>query len=89
MNLTILPDAATEDVKDIENIIKNIDDSMKELDAVFKKIIPERLETDWANKLKENWDRFYDGTIKDSMYGMQSSANNLKRAIDAALEYNK
>jgi hypothetical protein len=89
MNLTILPDAALEDAKQIEEIISKIDESMKILDGEIKRIIPEHLETDWSNNLRDRWAQFYDGTVKDSMSAMQESAESLKRAVDAAIAYNK
>ncbi len=89
MNLTIVPGAATEDVKQIEEIIRTIDESMKKLDATISKLIPSGVETDWSIELKERWERFYNESIKDGMAAMQLSASNLQRAVDAALEYNK
>ncbi len=89
MNLTIRPEAATEDAKNIEEIIATIDSSMKELNEVIKRLIPERLETEWSNRLAENWQHFYNETIQDSMIAMQQSSESLKRAVEAALAYNK
>ena len=89
MNLTILPDAATEDAKQIEDIIRKIDESMKVLDGEIKRIVPDHVETEWSNSLRERWTQFYDGAVKDSMAAMQESAESLKRAVDAALAYNK
>ena len=89
MNLTIRPEAATEDAKNIEEIISEIDSSMKELNDTIKRLIPERLETEWSNKLADNWQHFYNETIQNSMLAMQQSSENLKRAVEAALAYNK
>lgn len=89
MNLTIKPEAATEDAKQIEEIIRTIDESMKELDEVIKRLVPERIETEWSNELREKWETFYSGVVKDSMLAMQQSSESLKRAVDAALQYNK
>ena len=53
MNITIVPGKAEEDVREIELIIDNIDKSMQELDEIIRRLIPERLETEWSNSLKE------------------------------------
>ncbi len=89
MNLTILPGAATEDVKQIEQIVKNIDQHMTELNDVINKLIPSGVETDWSMKLLDKWTECYNGSVQNAMDGMLLSAKNLQMAIDAALEYNK
>ena len=87
MNLTILPGAALDDAKAIEEIINVIDTSMKELDTIIKRNIPDKVETTWSKALDESWKKFYDGSLKEAMEGMRYSAQNLKIAVDAALEY--
>ncbi len=89
MNLTILPGAATEDVKQIEQIVKNIDQHMTELNDVINKLIPSGVETDWSMQLLDKWTEYYNGSVQNAMEGMLLSAKNLQMAIDAALEYNK
>lgn len=89
MNITILPGAATEDVKQIEEIVRKIDSDMQKLDEVIKKLIPNGIETQWSQELRDNWEHFYSNDVKESMGEMMESAVNLQRAVDAALEYNK
>lgn len=89
LNLTIKPDAAIDDAQKINEIVGIIDESMRELDEVINTIIPDKLETVWSVNLKRNWNHFYAGTIKESMQAMRFSAENLKRAVDAAIEYGK
>jgi hypothetical protein len=89
MNLTILPGAATEDVKQIEEIVKTMDTDMQKLDATIKKIIPQGVETQWSTELRDRWEHFYSNEVKESMGDMLESAASLQRAVDAALEYNK
>ncbi len=50
MNITILPGAATEDVKQIEEIVRKIDSDMQKLDEVIKKLIPNGVETQWSQE---------------------------------------
>ena len=89
MNLTILPGAAIDDVKQIEDIVKNIDTDMRKLEEAIKKIIPQGVETIWSTELRDRWEHFYSNTVKEAMGALLLSAANLQRAVDAALEYNK
>ena len=89
MNITILPGAATEDVKEIESIVSKIDEYMTTLNDVITRVIPEQVETDWSNELLDSWTTCYNNSIQNAMQGMLLSAKNLQMAIDAALEYNK
>ena len=89
MSLTIKPGAATQDIKDIEQIVSTIDQSMLTLNEAINKLIPEGVETDWSRNLKESWTKCYENSVKNAMDGMKASATNLQNAVDAALEYNK
>lgn len=89
MNITVIPGKATEDVKQIEEIVASIERAMAELDQVIGKVIPEQVETEWSNSFKDAWKTYYDGSVKNAMEGMKLSAVNLQNAVDAALEYNK
>ena len=89
MNLTIVPGAATEDVKRIEEIVRSINECMIELNEKINKNIPNGVETNWSMELLERWTNCYNNSIQNAMEGMLLSAQNLQRAIDAALEYNK
>ena len=89
MNLTILPGAATDDVKQIETIVNNIDQYMTELNEKITRLIPSGVETDWSNELLDSWTNYYNNSIQNAMEGMLLSAKKLQMAIDAALEYNK
>ncbi len=89
MELTILPGAATEDAKEIAEIVRTIDEDMKALDDKIKKLIPDRVETRWSTELKERWEKFYANSVKESMEDMMQSSVNLQNAVEKALEYNE
>ena len=89
MNLTILPEAALDDAKNIENIISAISDSLEVLDTTIKNNIPTHLETEWSKQLLEDWTKHYSMSIQNAMEGMRLSASNLKSAVDMALNYSK
>lgn len=89
MNLTIIPGAATEDASQIDAIVEQIDKCMLELDSVIKRVIPDGVETDWSNKLRADWNTYYENSVKFAMEEMKLSAKNLRVAVDAALQYDK
>lgn len=88
-SVSIRPGAAIEDVKQIENIVKDIEECLSVLNNVIEKNIPENLETDWSVALKESWTKAYNESIQGVMHEMTLSASNLQMAIDRAIEYSK
>jgi len=88
-SVSIRPGAAIEDVKQIENIVKDIEECLSVLNNVIEKNIPENLETDWSVALKESWTKAYNESIQGVMREMTLSASNLQMAIDRAIEYSK
>lgn len=89
MNLTILPEAALDDAKNIDSIVSQIGEDLEALNRVIKNNIPEHLETEWSVRLLNDWEEYYNGNVKDAMMGMTMSATNLKNAVDMALNYSK
>lgn len=89
MNITINPGAATEDAAQIDSIIENIDSAMKELDAAIKRNIPNGIETEWSDQVRNNWDGYYSADIPEAMAEMKLSATNLRLAVDQALKYSR
>lgn len=87
MNITINPGAATEDAVQIESIIENIDSAMQELDAAIKRNIPNGIETEWSDQVRNNWDGYYSADVPEAMAAMKLSATNLRLAVDQALKY--
>jgi len=87
MRITINTDAALEDAKDIEEIVQSIETNLQTLDKTIDTLIPERVETTWSNKLKEEWTAYYKESIANGMEEMKASATNLKIAVNEALEY--
>ena len=88
MNITILPGAALEDAKQIQQIVSEIDNNMKELNDTINRLIPDGIETTWSFNLKESWIKYYNNSIQGAMQAMLESATNLQIAVDEALNYN-
>ena len=89
MLLDIKEGASLKDAEEIEEIVKKVHASMDELHNVFNKNIPEGIETDWSLRVKDTWDRYYETNIPEVMEGIRASAENLKKAVDDAVNYSK
>lgn len=92
MKLTILPEAALDDAKNIDSIVQEISNSLEELDKIIKENIPDHLQTKWSTKLLDDWNEYYNDNekgIKGSLAGMELSATNLKNAVDMAINYSE
>ena len=89
MNLTINPNAATDDAAQIDQIVNSISDCMDTLDAAIKRNIPNGIETTWSDEVRSNWERYYSGDVPEAMETMKLSAANLRLAVDQALKYSK
>ena len=89
MNIIIKPGAATDDVKQIENIISEMTEDMAELHEAINETIPDGIETDWSDRVKQNWYDFYRADIPEAMETIRLSASNLTMAINAALAYSE
>ncbi len=89
MNITIAPGAATDDAKQIDNIVTEMADDMAKLDQAFKATIPDGIQTTWSETVKENWTGYYSADIPAAMEDMKLSSANLRLAIDQALSYDR
>lgn len=87
MNLTINPNAATDDAAQIDAIVSKIETSMQELDAAIKRNIPDGVETQWSDEVRNNWEQYYSADVPEAMEEMKLSATNLRLAVDQALKY--
>ena len=87
MNLTIKPGAALDDAQQIELIISKIEQSMQTLNEVINKTIPNGIQTDWSENVKNSWTHYYSSEVPEAMYAMGLSAKNLKTAVDQAVSY--
>ncbi len=89
MNITITPSAATDDAVQIDTIVKNMEASMKQLDETIKSTIPEGIQTEWSETVRENWESYYRADVPAAMEDMRKSAENLKLAVEKALAYSR
>lgn len=89
MNITIKPGAAIDDATQIKDIVGKIEESLIELDSKVKKNIPEGVSTDWSRELLENWNTYFKNDVPAALANMRLSAENLNKAVDAALAYSR
>lgn len=88
-SLRINPNAALEDASSIDTIVENIDKEMSELDSIIKSTIPDGIRTDWADKVRQDWQSYYNESIPEAMAAMKASATNLRAAVEKAIQYSR
>ena len=88
-SIKLNPNAALDDAKSIDTIIGDIDNEMSQLDNAIKSTIPDGIRTDWAEKVRQDWQSYYNESIPNAMVAMKSSASNLRQAVDAAVRYGR
>ncbi len=86
--LKIQEGAATETAAEIKNIVQSIEKTMEDLDGIFKKTAA-GMELAWADDLRNDWTRYFNNDIPATMADMLKSAENLNKAVDAAIAYSK
>ena len=89
MNLTIAPGAATDDARQIVQIVSDIESDMETLDNAIKNTIPSGIQTTWSETLRDNWESYYGSDVPEAMAEMKQSASNLEKAVEAALGYDQ
>ena len=103
MNLQINPGAALDDAQQIDSIVTSIQESMAELDAAMKAerdfedgkcfseldaaMKADTTEAEWADKVKSNWNNYYNADVANGMNDMKLSATNLRTAVQQAMDY--
>ena len=65
MTVTLFEQAATEDVKHIEEIVNSVRDYMIALNDAIVRLIPDQVLTGWSLDLLDNWKKCYNGSIQD------------------------
>lgn len=88
-SIRINPNAALDDASSIDTIIEEIDKQMSELDSAIKREIPDGIRTEWSEKVRQDWQSYYNESIPEAMAAMKSSATNLRLAVDKAVQYSK
>ena len=87
MNITISPNAATDDASQIDSIVSQMEQNLAELDAAIKRNIPDGVQTTWSDEVRNNWETYYSADVPAAMADMKLSATNLRMAVDQALKY--
>lgn len=88
-SIRVNPNAALDDASSIDTIIEEIDKQMSELDSAIKREIPDGIRTEWSEKVRQDWQSYYNESIPEAMAAMKSSATNLRLAVDKAVQYSK
>ena len=89
MNITLTPNAATDDAAQIDSIVAAIQTSMETLDNAIKSTIPDGVQTTWSDTVRTNWETYYNADVPAAMEDMKLSATNLRLAVEQALAYDQ
>lgn len=89
MNITINPGAATDDAAQIDSIVSTMQENMETLDNAIKQTIPSGIQTTWSETVRENWESYYGSDVPAAMEDMKLSAQNLRLAVEQALQYDQ
>lgn len=87
--ITINLGAATDDATQIDSIVSTMEEDMQTLDKAIKSQIPDVIKTDWAYTVRSNWETYYSADVPEAMEAMKSSAENLRKAVEAAQGYDQ
>ncbi len=87
--ITINLGEATDDATQIDSIVSTMEEDMQTLDKAIKSQIPDVIKTDWAYTVRSNWETYYSADVPEAMEAMKSSAENLRKAVEAAQGYDQ
>ena len=86
--IRINKDSALGAILEINDIVSNLENTMASLDETIKKNIPDRIDTTWANELREDWQKYYNQDVIQVLDEMRLNGLYLRKAVNKALEYN-
>lgn len=82
------PDAALDTISEIESIVSKVEESMENLDKIFKITAP-GMRVDWADTFRNRWNDYYNESVPEIMDNMKTSAKNLQKGIEVAAQITK
>ncbi len=89
MGLKVNKKSALAAALEIDKIIDKMNDSMAILDDVIRETIPDRIDTDWSNELRESWQKYYNTSINENIEEMKKNGSRLRKAVQIALSFSK
>ena len=89
MELKINKKSALAAALEIDEIITKMKDSMATLDDVIRETIPDRIDTEWSNELRESWQKYYNVNINENIDEMKKNGSRLRKAIKIAIKYSE
>ena len=87
-NIEINLSASLDNAADIENIVRAVKRSMEDLNKIFVDTAP-GMQLEWAERVRENWQGFYDETIPANMDELINSAHKIQEAVETARQIDK
>lgn len=89
MELKINKKSALAAALEIDEIITKMNDSMATLDDVIRETIPDLIDTEWSNELRESWQKYYNVNINENIDEMKKNGSRLRKAVRIAIKYSE
>jgi hypothetical protein len=87
MGLKVNKKSALAAALEIDEIITRMNESMATLDDVIRETIPDRIDTEWSNELRESWQKYYNVNINENIEEMRKNGSILRKAVEIALSF--
>ena len=87
MGLKVNKKSALAAALEIDEIINKMNESMDTLDDVIRETIPDRIDTEWSNELREDWQKYYNTSINENLEQMRDNGTILRKAVEVALSF--
>ncbi len=88
MQLELKEGAAVQDAQDLKAVVSRLRVAVDELSSIMKQIVNSDLSLEWADVIKENWDRFAETNMEDVFRSITSGAESLENAVKEIMGYN-
>lgn len=81
--------SALDDVVNIEQIVKSVEQSMETLNSAITTNFSQNVEAEWAENFCDNWKSYYNADIPNALKEIESAAGNISVAARNAREYSQ
>ena len=74
-------------VDEIVRVVRQMKTSFSDFDEVMKMYASGRIKTAWADTLLNNWNKYQDSDIPDTLAAMLLSSTNIRNIVAESLAY--
>lgn len=81
-------DKAESAAVDVDTIVKNIDNSMEEMENIIQRAQAKGIQTDWAEDFIKDIKAYRAGTVGQALKDMRQQSSNIRASVREARMYN-